>query len=226
MSLPFAILNLDSGFALALYLFKIVGDHMKEQYNLAENQFIVYEELPLPKEIQAEARKNKQLLCDNLELILGSADKIINTPEFFHIRHKWSYIGSNWVGVRHIPLGVLLLLWQEGLCIDQCPNCRGKIYIFRAGGFILSGWYRYEAICPSCRELVIGSRNTGLALLVKPAFDLYKSNVQRKKLLRTRGPRFSWSKGVVGEKVPDKVLEDVVKPVSLENMVEMLQKRV
>ena len=93
-------------------------------------------------------------------------------------------------------------------------------------GFVLSGWYRYEAICPSCREIVFSSRNTGLALLIKPAFDLYKSNVQRKKLLRTRGPRFSWSKGVVGEKVPDKVLEDVVKPVSLENMVEMLQKRV
>lgn len=197
---------------------------MKEQDNLAENQFIVYEELPLPKESQAEVRKNKQLLCDSLELILGNAGKIIDTPEFFHIRHEWSYIGSNWVGVRYIPLGVLLLLWQKGLCIDQCPNCSGEIYIFRAGGFVLSGWYRYEAICPSCREIVIGSRNTGLALLIKPAFNLYRSNLQRKKLLRTRGPRFSWSKGVVGEKIPDKFLEDVVKPVNLEKLIYVLKK--
>ena len=197
---------------------------MKEQDNLAENQFIVHEELPLPKESQAEVRKNKQLLCDSLELILGNAGKIIDTPEFFHIRHEWSYIGSNWVGVRYIPLGVLLLLRQKGLCIDQCPNCSGEIYIFRAGGFVLSGWYRYEAICPSCREIVLGSSNTGLSLLIKPAFEIHASTVQRKKILRTRGPRFSWSKGLVGEKVPDRILEDVVEPVSLETMVEMLQK--
>ena len=197
---------------------------MKENDKLAENQEIVYEELPLPEESEAEVRKNKQLLCDNLELILAGADTIISTPEFFHIRHEWSYIGSNWVGVRHIPLGVLLLLWQKGLCIDQCPNCSGEAYIFRAGGFVLSGWYRFEAICPSCREIVISSRDTGLALLIKPAFDLYASTKQQKKILRTRGPRFSWSKGVVGEKVPDQVLEDVVEPVDLETLINELKK--
>ncbi len=174
---------------------------MKDHQHLPENQEIVYEELPLPEESEAEVHKNKKLLCDNLELILSNADKIINTPEFFHIRHEWSYIGSNWVGSRYIPLGVLLLLWQKGLCIGECPNCNGKAHIFRAGGFVLSGWYKYEAICLSCREIVQSSSNTGLAFLIEPAFELYESTVQRKKILRTRGPRFSWSRGLEGEKV-------------------------
>ncbi len=59
---------------------------------------------------------------------------------------------------------------------------------------------------------------------MKPAFNLCNSHTQKRKILRTKGPRFSWSKGLVGEKVPDKVLEDVVKPVSLETMVNNLKK--
>ncbi len=36
-------------------------------------------------------------------------------------------------------------------------------------------------------------------------------------------PRFSWSKGVVGEKVLDQVLEDVVVPVGLETLINKLK---
>ena len=189
---------------------------------LADNQIIVYEELPLPEESEREVFKNRQLLCDNLELILANADKIIYTPAYYQIRHGWSYIGSNWIGSRHIPLGVLLQLWQKDLWLGECPHCSGKAYIFQAGGSILSGRYRYDAVCPACREIVANSCNTGLYALIKPAFELYNTTIQKRKILRTKGSRFSWSKGVVGEQVPDQTLEDVVKPASLETMIESL----
>ncbi len=40
---------------------------------LKENQEIIYKELPLPEESEAEFKQNMQLFCDNLELILANA---------------------------------------------------------------------------------------------------------------------------------------------------------
>ncbi len=195
---------------------------MKEGELLADNQTIVYEELPLPEESEEEACKNRQLLCDNIELFLANAELILNTPEYYQIRHSWSYIGSSYIGSRNIPLGLFLQLWQNDLCLGECPHCNGKAYIFQAGGSILSGYYHYNAVCPACREIVSNSLDRGLPALVKPAIDLYNTSIQKRKILRTKGPRFSWGKGVVGEQVPDQILKDVVEPVRLATMIEGL----
>ena len=153
----------------------------------AENQEKSYEELPPLEESEAESEENKKLLCENLELILCKADIVINTPEFFHIRHKWSYIGSNWIGKRYLPLGVLLMLWQKDLFIGECPKCKSKAYLFRAGGFVLSGSYSYEAVCINCREIVSGKSDLGLAALIKSALDLYNAAIEKRKSLPTNG---------------------------------------
>jgi glycine cleavage system protein P-like pyridoxal-binding family len=44
---------------------------MHEPEILSEGQTIVYEELLLPKETEAQRKKNMELFCDNLELILA-----------------------------------------------------------------------------------------------------------------------------------------------------------
>ncbi len=192
---------------------------------LKENQEIIFKELPLPEESDAERAQNMQLFCDNLKLILANADLVMERPEFFYIRHSWMQIGGIYVGSKNIPLGVLLKLWQSGKWLGDCPDCGGKAYIYEAGGSPLSGSHYRHAVCPVCREIVYSKHGEAFTVLMKPAFDLCDRYSRKQKILRTQGPRFSWSKGVVGEKVPDKILEDVVQPVSLAEMIELLKRK-
>lgn len=196
---------------------------MSEQGKLAENQEIVYEELTPPEESEEQGEKNRQIFCENLALILEKSELILKTPEYFHIRHEWSLVGGIYYGSQYIPLGVLIKLWQENKWLDECPSCGGKTYIFCAGGSPLSGTHYTNAVCTACNEIVHRRKSRGLYELTKPAFSLCKAYTRRRMILRTKGPQFSWSKGLVGEKVPDQVLEDVVRPVSLEELIENLK---
>ncbi len=186
---------------------------------LKENQEIIFQELPLPEESDAERAQNMQLFCDNLEMIIANADLIMKRPEFFYIRHDWMLIGGIYLGAKYIPLGVLLKLWLSGRWIGECPDCSGRAYIFKAGGSPLSGSHYCHAVCPVCRKIINSKQVEAFTALMQQAFDLCDSYSQKQKILRTRGPVFSWSKGLVGESVPDQILEDVVKPVSLEEMI-------
>jgi hypothetical protein len=191
---------------------------------LKENQEIIFQELPLPEESDAERAQNMQLFCDNLELIIANADLIMKRPEFFYIRHDWMLIGGIFVGSKNIPLGVLLKLWQSGRWIDECPGCGGIVYIFMAGGSPLSGSHYCHAVCLACRKIVNSKQVEAFTVLMQQAFDLCDRYSRKQKILRTRGPVFSWSKGLVGESVPVEILEDVVKPVSLAEMIEALKR--
>ena len=195
---------------------------MNAKDDLKGNQEIVFKELPLHEESSEEQAKNMQLFSDNLELIQKNADLVMERPEFFYIRHSWMLVGGIYVGAKYIPLGVLLKLWQGGRWLGECPDCGGRAYIFTAGGSPLSGRHYTLAACPACRKVISSKKHEPFTTLMKDAFDLCNKYSQKQKLLRTQGPRFSWSKGVVGEYVPDEILEDVVKPVSLVEMIGFL----
>ena len=198
---------------------------MHENEKLAEGQAIVNEELPLPEETEKQRVKNMQLFRDNLELILANSELILKTPEFFYIRHAWSLVGGAYVGAKYIPIGVLIKLWKNGEWLGECEKCGEETYIYRAGGSPLSGSHYIKAVCITCKEFVDQKKSSGLALLLKPALDLCNAFTQKRKILRTKGPVFSWSKGLVGERehAQDKVLRDVVQPVELEVMIKSLQ---
>lgn len=195
---------------------------MDANNDLKKNQMIIYKEPPLPEESSAEQAKNMKLFCDNLELILANSERIIERPEFFYIRHSWMMVGGIYVGSQYIPLGVLLKLWKNGRWIGECQDCGSRAYVFRAGGSPLSGRHYSHAFCTACRDIKNSKQDEPFTALMIQAFDLCKRYRQQQKILCTHGPRFSWSKGVVGENVPDKILEDVVKPVNLEALIKEL----
>ncbi len=198
---------------------------MSNLNDLAANQEIVYEELPLPEESEAEVIKNQKIFCENLDLILKHSDQIIARPEFFYIRHSWMMVGAMYVGSNYIPLGVLLLLWQSGRWTTECLGCGGKAYIYKIAGSPLSGSHYCHAFCPVCAETLNSKQSKGFTVLMKQALDLSKTYNQKRKILRTKGPRFSWRNGTVGEKVPDKILEDLVVPVSLTAIIKCLREQ-
>jgi len=197
---------------------------MNKQEKLAEGRTIVYEELLLPEETEVQREKNRQLFRDNLELILANSELILKTPEFFYIRHQWSLVGGSYVGVKYIPLGVLIKLWKNGEWLGECNKCGQETYVYSAGGSPLNGGHYTNAVCIHCREFVDQQMGSGLALLLKPALGLCSAFTQRRKILRSRGPIFSWSRGFVGKvkSVPDKILREVVQPVELEVMIASL----
>lgn len=110
-----------------------------DREELNEHQFIVYEPPLMPEENETESKRQMDLFCENLPLILAHSDIIIDAPEYFHIRHDWSIIGGAHVDSPYIPLGGLLLLWRENKWIGKCPDCGRSAYIFTAGGSPLSG---------------------------------------------------------------------------------------
>ena len=195
---------------------------MNTNYELKDNQEIIYKELPLPEENVEDVARDMVLLCENLDLILERADLIMTRPEYFYLRKSWILVGAIYRGSQHVPLGVLLKLWQDDKWTGECPDCGRKAYVYAAGGSLLSGRHYCHAMCPVCRNTECSLEGTVLYELLDPAFDLCRRYSQKQKILRTRGPHFSWSKGVVGKSEPDKILEDVVKPVSMETLVEEL----
>ena len=90
----------------------------------------------------------------------------------------------------------------------------------------MSGSHYSNAVCTTCKKFVDQRKSSGLAVLIKPAFDLSNTYTQKRKILRTRAPFFSWCRGLVGKRkqAPDKVLENVVQPMELEVMINNLLK--
>lgn len=152
---------------------------------------IVYEELPVPKE---DIHLSLQLFCDNLDLILENANRIISTPKYFHIRHRWSYFGDTTMGSKNIQLGVLVLLWKEKKWISACKECNNETYMYRVGGVSLSGGHQYHAACPNCRKTFYYTGDSGLMALIKPVWIFMRNIINSGKYFAPRALYFPGAK--------------------------------
>jgi hypothetical protein len=90
--------------------------------------------------------KEMESLRRGLALILRNLDRILRTPRFFFCQlqsaHSWTF----WFGPSGpIPLGVLVLLWEDGKMIHGCPECGGGSF---SGGDI---W----GLCADCGYTVV-----------------------------------------------------------------------
>ena len=188
----------------------------------------IFDERTITKKILPTEKGTLEIDADfnhflsNFKLILKNQDLIIKDPQHFFILLHRLHVGTTISGVSFIPLGVLLLLWQEGHLIRSCPQCGSKSYIFQAGGSALSGSHSFSAFCPEC-ENVFCSRGCSFSRIYFPIFDKLKEfpNTQTIRIRRTQ--HFSWSKGLVGEPTPDEVLKDGIHPIDFMSLIEKLK---
>ena len=133
-------------------------------------------------------------------------------------------VGSMLTGGNYVPIGVFLLLWEEGLLISHCPQCDAESYIFQAGGSLLSGGNSYTALCPACTKTFYGSVQSfgSLFFSVREKKEEYPNKV---KILIRETQRFSWSKGLEGQPTPDMILEDGIHPVDLKILIANLKEK-
>ncbi len=188
---------------------------------LQKNQQIIEQIIFLPERTQEEHRREFQLFTDNFDLIWRNADIIINTPEFYYSYFHCAFISAMFMGNYYLRIGQLLHLWKQNTLVDTCDKCQGPLYIFCAGGSPLSGRNRCSGICGDCKKF--SSISLPGCRRVMEALHFIKTNQNKRKVIRTKGQSFSWGEGLVGEAVPDEVIEEGIQPATFTDVVARLK---
>ena len=160
-----------------------------------------------------------QLLTDNFELLLANKDKIYANPELFYCKTE-AITGSSFTGGMRIDLGVLFKLYDEGRFKISCNDCDDEIYLLTmAGGLSMN---HYTGYCLNEKSLKSGSVKNYFSKVVIPAIEIIRRypNVDIK--LPAVHPKFSWSKGNVGEYIPEKIIKKAITGESLDNIIASL----
>jgi hypothetical protein len=178
--------------------------------------------IALPKKTKQERRKEFVLFKENFDLILKYSELIINTPKYFHSYIESSTVSLAYMGGYYAHIGALLQLWEEDSFVDECNQCNGKLYFFQGGGSPLSGGNGCMGICGECGTILC-KRLDGTKALMK-AFDHVKYSLNTRLILRKKGQAFSFKDGLVGDPVPDKVIESGVEPVTMTELLADLRK--
>ncbi len=170
---------------------------------------------------RAAISNDEEILCNNLQLILDNAEIILSTPEFFYCQPEMAHLGVCFIPGGPIPLGVLLELWKDGKWILTCPKCQRPLYIFQVAGSALSGSNCCRGCCMECKDSY-SVREPGLRDLLMPVNGMLQKYANKPVILKGTHPVFSWSKGLVGESVPDTIIKDAIHGVDLETLIRKL----
>jgi len=186
------------------------------------DSFIVYAREVIPDKTRAELEKEWSLLTKNLRLIIDNSHKIIQQQKYFHILISAAEISASFLGSRKIPLGVLLLLWKDGLLKDICPICGGEAYIIKAAGSILIGNNKWHGYCTECDEKVSG-KCVNFLNVWRPAFDLKKRYSNYAIIKRYNLKSENWFDKLKETRRADEVFKERVKESSLDELINYLQ---
>lgn len=172
-------------------------------------------------------RVEMESLRRGFPLILLSLDRILRTPRFFFCQLQSAYTWALWVGpTGPIPLGVLVLLWENGTMIYGCPDCSSRVYALGVGGSLTRG--EVWGLCAGCSsngDFIPKSWHDGI-LWSQGFFPIARllPFYQNEPIIEyEKRPRFSWKYGLVGETTPDKVLVPPVEPVPLTQLLAELE---
>jgi hypothetical protein len=108
-----------------------------------------------PASVSPEERiQELALFLEHLQLILDNSNAILKRAEYFFCQPvnawcSWPYV----TGDGPIPLGYLLLAWQQELLTAPCPECGDRLLVVTFGGSPLSGSNWCNGCCQSCGKV-------------------------------------------------------------------------
>jgi hypothetical protein len=166
-----------------------------------------------------------EILAKNLDLLLENSGRILDKPEWFQCRLEPAYL-AYWGG-GDIPLGALLLLWQEGKMLAACDKCGAIVHLLGLGSTPFGSKQGCWGICRGCREWSnFRPRDIGT--------DFFYANARAVRLLLKRfrneyieereanGQIFTWS-GLKDVRKKVKARLRKVEPAALEQLVAELR---
>lgn len=110
----------------------------------------VYAYAPSDSERKKISRE-EQLFCDNLQLLLEHSQDILDRGEYFFCPLSFAWCSLLYLGSSGpLSLGQLILGWEDGILLEPCPDCGGKVLVTTYGGSILSGSNGWGGFCMGC----------------------------------------------------------------------------
>jgi hypothetical protein len=144
---------------------------MREGSMQNKDSYVIYVRDVMPGRTRDDLENEWRLLTENLRLIINNSKTIIEKKKYFHTPVAVAKINASFLGSRNISLGVLLLLWNDGLLKDKCPLCGNDAFIIKASGSVLIGKNKWYGYCIECNKGVCGKSRNYLCIW-RPAFNL------------------------------------------------------
>ncbi|MFW6106724.1 MAG: hypothetical protein ACOC8H_01040 [bacterium] len=176
-------------------------------------------------ELKAREQQD-QLLGEHLKLIPEHSPEILKSERYFYCYAGNAYLSiGGYIGPEGaIPLGVLVLLWQDGKLLDKCQDCGGTVHIIGTAGDHIPGTHRWWGYCTECGRYQEGAKAT-FEELRDPLRQLLREHCNEPVIERGERPRFSWSKGLVGERTPDRIIKPKIEGVSVTTLIRELKEK-
>ena len=97
-------------------------------------------------------------VIENLPFLYSKYEEIMNTDKYYFCPAFDSYFGTAYISIGRFELyiGELLQLWKDNKWKNECPQCRGTVYITNAGGSPLSGAGSGWGTCEGCKTNIYG----------------------------------------------------------------------
>ncbi len=163
------------------------------------------------------AVKQWKLILSNLDVLIRNKNLILKTPEYRFSKVGVAFAGTTVTGTNVLYIGLLLELWEKNQFTDQCPECKGNVYIFNAAGSPLSGRHQFQGMCKNCYEFVQGSKKTFGDLLF-PLFDLSKNYKNKTIMEKTVNHYFSLG-GESADGIQHKIIREMIVGITIEELI-------
>jgi hypothetical protein len=175
--------------------------------------------------ISAENRQEEiKVVCENFEVILKNFKRIVENEQYFFCQIGAAYLSTAWIGPDGpIPLGALVLLWQKGKLIKECPDCGGNVYVFGAGGSPLSGTTSWWGVCRRCAGWKSQRRGIGFGTICVPIREMLVEYPNKPIVKKGKRQYFTWGQGLTGETTPDIIIKEKVHGVDIKTLIEELK---
>ncbi len=171
-----------------------------------------------------ECREEWPFFCVNLGLLLVCREEIYEREEFFYCQMAYAFLSMAYLSPDGpLPLGALLKTWEEGYLLDKCDKCGGTVYIAGAGGSPLTNIHRWWGCCPNCQEERRGKKEK-FQELWKPMVRIKKKYPNKPIIEKGDEWRYSYKDGAIEPKKKDRLIKPAVEGVSLQKLVQELQR--
>lgn len=162
--------------------------------------------------------RDLQLLQNNLQLFQTYSQHIQSQPHLFYCSIPKAILQASWVPNYEVPLGILLMLWDNGNWMEPCPICYGILYLVGGSGSVMSGSNRCWGICLVC-GLQYAAARSFLQDIYKPAARLLVIYGDNRAVVPYReSPVWSWTQKPLY--VPPAAPQ---RPIDAVNLVELIE---
>ncbi len=187
-----------------------------------KDSYIVYAKDVTQYKTPGDLEKDWRLFTNNLRLIIENSQMIFKKKKYFNTQISVAKICASFLGSRNIPLGVLLLLWQDGLLKDRCPICGIDAFIINASGPVLLGKNKWHGYCIECNKEVSGV-SPNYAYVWRPAFNLERKYSNYAIIRRYNLRSENWFEKLRETRRRDEIYKDRINGSSLDELLNYLK---